>query len=66
MESLLSERLHYLMLPKQIIRYTSEELQELNIMPEDCSYESEQDGTCGYGTPLNHNELFTMSMMESL
>ena len=33
----------------QIIRYTSEELQELDIMPEDCSYESEQDGTCGYG-----------------
>jgi len=21
----------------------------LNIMPEDCTYESEQDGTCGYG-----------------
>ena len=33
----------------QIIRYTSDELAELNIMPEDCTYESEQDGTCGYG-----------------
>ena len=33
----------------QIIRYTSEELEELNIIPEDCTYESEQDGTCGYG-----------------
>ena len=31
------------------IRYTSDELAELNIMPEDCTYESEQDGTCGYG-----------------
>ena len=33
----------------QIIRYTSAELEELNIIPEDCTYESEQDGTCGYG-----------------
>ena len=33
----------------QIIRYTPEELEELNIIPEDCTYESEQDGTCGYG-----------------
>jgi hypothetical protein len=33
----------------QIIRYTPQELQELNIMPEDCSHESELDGTCGYG-----------------
>ena len=33
----------------QIIRYTSSELEELNIIPEDCTYESEQDGTCGYG-----------------
>ena len=33
----------------QIIRYTQEELSELNIMPEDCTYESEVDGTCGYG-----------------
>jgi hypothetical protein len=35
--------------PWQIIRYTQEELSELNIMPEDCTYESEVDGTCGYG-----------------
>ena len=33
----------------QIIRYNSKELEELNIIPEDCTYESEQDGTCGYG-----------------
>ena len=33
----------------QIIRYTKEELDNLNIMPEDCTHESEQDGTCGYG-----------------
>ena len=33
----------------QIIRYTSEELEALNIIPEDCTYESEQDRTCGYG-----------------
>jgi hypothetical protein len=33
----------------QIIQYTQVELQELNIMPEDCSHESELDGTCGYG-----------------
>ena len=33
----------------QVIRYTSEELREINIMPEDCTAESEQDGTCGYG-----------------
>ncbi|MBD62571.1 MAG: hypothetical protein CMD68_00620 [Gammaproteobacteria bacterium] len=33
----------------QIIRYTQEELDMLNIMPEDCTYESELDGTCGYG-----------------
>jgi hypothetical protein len=33
----------------QIIQYTQQELQELNIMPEDCSHESELDGTCGYG-----------------
>ncbi len=33
----------------QVIRYTSEELEVLNIIPEDCTYESEQDGTCGYG-----------------
>ena len=32
----------------QIIRYTKEEFDDLNIMPEDCTYESEQDGTCGY------------------
>ena len=35
--------------PWQIIRYTQEELSELKIMPEDCTYESEVDGTCGYG-----------------
>ena len=35
--------------PWQIIQYTQEELSELNIMPEDCTYESEVDGTCGYG-----------------
>ena len=35
--------------PWQIIRYTQEELSELNIMPEDCTYESEVDGTCGFG-----------------
>ena len=35
--------------PWQIIRYTQDELSELNIMPEDCTSESEQDGTCGYG-----------------
>ena len=33
----------------QIIKYTNEELADLNIMPEDCTYKSEQDGTCGYG-----------------
>ena len=33
----------------QIIRYNSKELEELNIIPEDCTYESEQNGTCGYG-----------------
>ena len=33
----------------QIIRYTPIELEQLNIMPEDCTYESEIDGTCGYG-----------------
>ena len=38
----------------QIIRYTSEELEELNIIPEDCTYESEQDGTCGYGMSPPH------------
>ena len=35
--------------PWQIIHYTEEELTEINIMPEDCTYESEIDGTCGYG-----------------
>ena len=35
--------------PWRIIRYTQEELSELNIMPEDCTYESEVDGTCGFG-----------------
>ena len=35
--------------PWQIITYTKEELNDLNIMPEDCTYESEVDGTCGYG-----------------
>ena len=42
----------------QIIRYTSEELDELNIIPEDCTYESEQtehvDMACLHH---NHNEL---------
>ena len=33
----------------QIIRYTQEELSQLDIMPEDCTYESEIDRTCGYG-----------------
>ena len=33
----------------QIIRYTSEELEELKKIPEDCTYDSEPDGTCGYG-----------------
>ena len=33
----------------QVIRYTQEELSEIDIMPEDCTYESEVDGTCGYG-----------------
>ncbi len=33
----------------QIIRYTEKELEELNIIPEDCTYASELDGTCGYG-----------------
>ena len=45
----------------QIIRYTKEELDDLNIMPEDCTYESEQDGTCGYGLfHISHNELLTI------
>ena len=35
--------------PWQIIHYTEEELTEINIMPEDCTYESEVDGTCGFG-----------------
>jgi|TARA_A100001234_G_scaffold199483_1_gene190878 hypothetical protein len=35
--------------PWQIIRHTQDELSELNIMPEDCTYESEVDGTCGFG-----------------
>lgn len=35
--------------PWQTIRYTEEELTEINIMPEDCTHESEVDGTCGYG-----------------
>ena len=35
--------------PWQVITYTKEELNDLNIMPEDCTYESEVDGTCGYG-----------------
>ena len=35
--------------PWRIIRYTQEELSELNIMPEDCTYESEVEGTCGFG-----------------
>ena len=35
--------------PWQIIQYTQDELSELNIMPEDCTYESEVDGTCGFG-----------------
>ena len=33
----------------QIIRYTQDELSQLDIMPEDCTYESEIDRTCGYG-----------------
>ena len=35
--------------PWQIIRHTQDELSEPNIMPEDCTYESEVDGTCGFG-----------------
>ena len=35
--------------PWQIITYTKEEINDLNIMPEDCTNESEVDGTCGYG-----------------
>ena len=35
--------------PWQVVRYTQEELSELNIIPEDCTYESEVDGTCGFG-----------------
>ena len=37
--------------PWQVIRYTQEELSELNIMPEDCTYESEVDGTYGLFPP---------------
>jgi len=33
----------------QIIRYSVEELNELDIMPEDCTQRSVDDGTCGFG-----------------
>ena len=33
----------------QIIRYSPEELDELDIMPEDCTQSSVDDGTCGFG-----------------
>ncbi|MEK9908710.1 MAG: hypothetical protein VW500_06515, partial [Aquiluna sp.] len=33
----------------QIIRYSPEELDELDIMPEDCTQSSVNDGTCGFG-----------------
>ena len=32
-----------------IVWYSTQEQVELKIMPEDCTYESEVDGTCGYG-----------------
>ena len=33
----------------QLIRYSQDELMELNIIPEDCSLKSVQDNTCGFG-----------------
>lgn len=33
----------------QIIKYSFEELNELDIMPEDCTQSSVDDGTCGFG-----------------
>ena len=33
----------------QLIRYSHDELMELNIIPEDCSLKSVQDNTCGFG-----------------
>ena len=33
----------------QLIKYSYEELLELNIMPEDCSLRSIEDNTCGFG-----------------
>ena len=33
----------------QLIKYSHEELLELNIMPEDCSLRSIEDNTCGFG-----------------
>jgi len=33
----------------QIIRYSAEELNELDIMPEDCTKKSVEDGSCGFG-----------------
>lgn len=37
----------------QIIRYSLEELEELNIMPEDCTQSSVDNGTCGFGIVRN-------------
>ena len=33
----------------QIIKYSFEELNELDVMPEDCTQSSVDDGTCGFG-----------------
>ena len=33
----------------QIIRYTASEMSELDIVPEDCTTEEEQNGVCGFG-----------------
>ena len=33
----------------QIIRYTQTELNNLDIVPEDCTSDEEIDGTCGFG-----------------
>ena len=33
----------------QIIRYTASEMSELDIVPEDCTTEEEQNGICGFG-----------------
>ena len=48
-ESLLAEFESRFNQTMDLSQYTKEELDDLNIMPEDCTYESEQDGTCGYG-----------------